>query len=402
MVAAATCPASQPGGRRSGSKLADIFRRFGPGYLRRHTMSPQQAKALRAVGVCRTPALGGHVYRCTHCDYEQPTYNSCRNRHCPICQGAQAIRWLKKRTERLVPTHYFHTVFTLPAELRALALANQRVVFDLMFSATQQTLLELARGRWEALPALTCVLHTWTRKMDFHPHIHCIISGGGLSLSGERWVPGPTKFLFPVKVLSALFRGKFMAGLIRAYEKGQLHFTGGCADLADPEQFAALRRRLYRASWVTYAKRPFGGPRAVMRYLSRYTHRVAIAPSRIISFDEQRVVFKTRGGRKCRLSGDEFIRRFLLHVLPVRYRKIRHSGLLAPSHVSTRLVVAQRLAGELVAPDWPEDPRVEDAASGDTVERGERACPACGVGILVATALPSIRGPPRSLCGGGP
>ena len=377
------CPAAVPGAAGSGPSVGEVFRRFGPDYLRTHVLTPAQGKVLRNIMDCRTAALGGHVHQCTRCDYAVPTYNSCRNRHCPICQGAAAVRWLAARLERLVPTHHFHTVFTVPAELRPLALANPRIVYDLLFAAASETLLELARDRWDALPAITAVLHTWTRTMEYHPHVHCVVTGGGLAQGEESWVSCRPSFLFPVKVLSALYRGKFMDGLIRAYDDGELQFVGGCAELADPEAFASLRRRLYRAAWVTYAKPPFGSTDAVVRYLSLYTHRVAISSSRVLSVADDEVVIRTRNGGTCRLAPEEFLRRFLLHVLPARFRKIRHYGLAAPCHANTLLPIAQRLAGALSRSRRRAHVEVVLGAGGSL----DRRCPACGEGVLVRMRL---------------
>lgn len=375
--------------------MAEIFRRFGPSYLSRVVLAPEQAKVLRNVIACRTAALGGHLDWCDHCGAEWHHYNSCRDRHCPTCQGQLAVKWMAERLERFVDTHHFHVVATVPEELRPLALANRARVYDLLFAAVSETLLELARDRWDALPAITAVLHTWTRQMTYHPHLHCIVSGGGLSSNGRRWVRCKTEFLFPVRVMSSLIRGKFMAGLVRAYEAGELRFTGTSAELSDPEVFAALRRRLYDAAWVVYSKPPFGQLDDLVRYLSLYTHRVAISSSRILSVDDDAIVFRTRGDGTCRLPPDEFLRRFLLHVLPNGFRKIRHYGLLAPSNVSSRLPEAQRLA-RLAAPRRRRThpaPLASTSGSAARPGRGDR-CPTCNQGQLVRWSFPSARAPP--------
>jgi hypothetical protein len=395
-VVATACPAVAPGTAEVRPEVAEIFRRHGPAYLRQHELSPQVAKVLRNIVRCRTAALGGHAAVCEQCGGQWLHYNSCFDRHCPTCQGPLAAVWTSARLERLVPTHHFHVVATCPAELRAVALANPRLVYDLLFAAVSETLLELAADRWEALPAITAVLHTWNRQMGYHPHVHCIVTGGGLSFDRERWVPCRPNFVFPVKVLSALIRGKFMDGFVRAYEAGRLRFAGTSAHLDDPDEFAALRRALYDANWVVYAKRPFGDAENVIRYLSRYTHRVAISSSRLVSVDDDGIVFRTKGDGTCRLHPDEFIRRFLLHVLPKGFRKIRHYGLSAPSNVRTRLPLAQRLAGALnrrrrrVLPPPttpPTPPRSRPPRVGDR-------CPACALGVLVRQPLPLARGPP--------
>lgn len=380
-------------------EVADIFRRFGPGYLQRHQLSPHQAKVLRRVIACRTAALGGHLLVCDSCSASWPRYNACRDRHCPTCQGSTAIRWLAERLDRVVPTHHFHVVVTVPAELHPLCLANQRLLYDMLYAAVSETLLELARDAWDAVPAITAVLHTWTRQMTFHPHIHCIVTGGGLA-DDDRWVASSPRFLFPVKVISALVRGKFMDRLLRAHRNGELRFVGTAARYEDPEAFAVLRDKLYRAPWVAYAKRPFGDVDQVIRYLSRYTHRVAISSSRLVSIDDDAIVFRTRGHRLCRVHPDEFIRRFLLHVLPENFRKIRHYGLSAPSNVANgRLVLAQ----QVVEPE-PQASAGEQETLTFDVPRDEvpaapvvgEPCPCCGAGTVLQLAIDGLaaRGPP--------
>ena len=380
------CPPA-PGGSSARLEVAEVFRRFGPTYLCTHVLSPEQARVLRHILDCRTPALGGHVDTCDHCGKTWRSYNSCRDRHCPVCQGAQQLRWIERRVERLVPTHHFHVVFTLPAELRPVALANRKVVYDLLFKAATDTLLELAQDRWDAVPGITAVLHTWTRQMQLHPHLHCVVTGGGLA-DDDGWVACKPTFLFPVKVLGALFRGKFLDGLVRAHAAGALRFVGSSAQLAQPGAFAQLRRLLYAKAWVVYAKRPFGGPQQVLRYLGRYTHRVAISSSRLVSIDDA-IVFRTHGKRTCRLTPDDFIRRFLLHVLPHRFRKIRHYGLFAPSNVRRRLPIAQDIVGGMNRYDR------RDAEAGRSVRpQRPETCPDCQLGRLRRSMLPPARAPP--------
>lgn len=369
-------------------EVADIFRGFGPHYRREHVVTPAQGKVLRDVIACRTAALGGHVDVCVDCGLRKPSYNSCRNRHCPTCQGGQAVKWIAERIERLVQTHHFHVVFTLPSELRPVALANPKVVYDLLFSAATDTLLELAASKWTAQPGITAVLHTWTRQMELHPHLHCVVTGGGLSEDGRRWIGCRKNFLFPVKVLSRLFRGKLMDGLVRARKAGRLHFVGTSGALANPVAWEALRSQMYRAPFVVYAKRPFGGPEQVLRYLGRYTHRVAIGSSRLVSVTDDAVVFRTHGERTCRLRPDEFIRRFLLHTLPDGFRKIRHYGLLAPANVPTRLVRAQQIVAAL------NRNQRRDQSELTVIVVPERNCPACGQ-PLVREVLERARPPPH-------
>jgi hypothetical protein len=329
--------------------VADIFRAVGDIYRQAHTLSPEEWAAMRAIEVCRTRVLGGHVDLCDGCAFARPAYNSCRNRHCPKCQALTQAAWVEKRMEHVLPTHYFHVVFTLPHELGLLAQRNRKAIFDLLFSAATGTLLQLGKDaqRLGAQLGVTAVLHTWTRDLRFHPHVHCIVTGGGLTSAGDRWIASRQKYLFPVRVLSDLFRGKFLDGLARSYDHGKLDLGGACAPLADRKVFSNLKDTLYRKGWVVYAKRPFAGPEQVFKYLGRYTHRVGISNHRLISFDEHGVCFRTKDGKQVVVSAQEFIRRFLLHVLPDGFVKIRHYGLLASGNLRTRLVDARhRLEAE--------------------------------------------------------
>ena len=298
---------------------------------------------MRDIVACRTEALGGHLDVCSKCNSSRPSYNSCRNRHCPKCQSLAQARWIEARIERLLPTHYFHCVFTLPQELRSIAKRNPTVVFDLLFSAVSSTLLALGRDpkRLGAQLGITAVLHTWTRKLSFHPHLHCIVTGGGLAPTQDRWISAKRRFLFPAKVMKKLFRGKFLDGLRRAERAGKIALDG--TDCAAPGAFAQCLTKVYAKDWVVYAKTPFSSPEHVLRYLGRYTHRVAISNQRIQAFDEHGVRFATKGGQAITLSAEEFIRRFLLHVLPAGFTKIRHYGLHAASNAKTKLAVAKRI-----------------------------------------------------------
>jgi hypothetical protein len=346
-------PAPLHGGEgRPRLEVADIFRAHGEAYRQSHALTSQQLKVMRAIETCRTSVLGGHLDVCTACGHSTPAYNSCRNRHCPKCQSLTQAKWIAERMERILATHSFHVVFTLPEQLRALALANREHLFDMLFSAASSTLLELAKTpKWlGAQPGITAVLHTWTRELHFHPHVHCIVTGGGLSLDQKRWVATRPDFLFPVKVLSRLFRGGFLDALNAAYLSGELNFAGTCANLADSTAFAQLKDRLYRQEWVVYSKPPFGGPNQVFNYLGRYTHRVGISNQRLLAFEQGGVRFRTKDGRTITLEPQEFIRRFLLHVLPKRFVKIRHYGLFAASNATTKLVVAKRLLAEDPSP----------------------------------------------------
>jgi len=298
---------------------------------------------MRDIEACRTASLGGHVDVCPKCDFSRPSYNSCRNRHCPKCQSLQQARWIEARVERLLPTHYFHSVFTLPAGLRSIAMRNPKLVFELLFSAASSTLLDLGRdeARLGAQLGITAVLHTWTRKLTFHPHLHCIVTGGGLAEEQDRWISANRRYLFPVKVMAKLFRGKFLDRLRRAQRDGRLLLDG--TDYAAEGAFAQCITKLYATNWVVYSKTAFASSEHVLRYLGRYTHRVAISNQRIQAFDGHIVRFATKGGETLTLAAEEFIRRFLLHILPNGFTKIRHYGLHAASNAKTKLALAKRL-----------------------------------------------------------
>jgi hypothetical protein len=313
------------GNARPRFEVADVFRASIDGYRQTHDLTSEQERVVRDLLACRTAVLGGHVDVCEDCGFERPSYNSCRNRHCPKCQGLAQALWLEQRKEHLLPINYFHVVFTLPAELRPLVLANRRQLFSLLFQAASETLIALGldEKRLGAVLGFTAVLHTWTRDLRFHPHLHCIVTGGGLGPDGE-WVYLPnSKYLFPLDVLFTLFRGKFLAGLKRLNAQGELNFSGGSASLADPETFRSFIDSLYRKRWNVFAKPPFASAETVYRYLGRYTHRIGIANHRILNVDPTSVRFRTRGEKTAELSHEEFIRRFLLHVLPSAFVKIR-------------------------------------------------------------------------------
>jgi hypothetical protein len=373
-------------------EVADIFRQHGAAYRQRHALAPEQRATMRAIETCRTPARGGHLDVCDACGHTRPAYNSCRNRHCPKCEALREARWIEARMARLLPTHYFHVVFTLPAELRPLVLRNRRRLFALLFRAASRTLLTLGLdpGRLGARLGVTAVLHTWTRDLQFHPHLHCLVTGGGLAADGTRWIRGRRHHLVPVRVLSRLFRGKFLAALTREVATGRLALAGPAADLTDPRAFARFRRRLYRQDWVVHAKRPFAGAPQVFRYLGRYTHRVGLSNHRLLAADDTGVRFTTKHGRAVRLAPHEFIRRFLLHVLPPRFVKIRHFGLFAPGRAAA--AHRDRARGLLAAPavatpheDWR---TLFRRLTGIDLTR----CPRCGRGTMIATPLPP--GPP--------
>jgi hypothetical protein len=340
-------PASGQGPPRP--TVGAIARAHGEAFKRRHALTEAQRKVLRDVSACRTSVLGGRLDVCVSCGDEKAVFHSCRNRHCPACQSLTQARWIEGRMARLLPVDYFHVVFTVPDELLgSLAMRNRELFFDAIFAAGSQTLLTLGADekRLGAQLGLTAVLHTWTRDLRFHPHLHCIVTGGGLTRDGQRWKSSKQDYLFPVSVISALFRGKLVAALDEAYRDGRLDVRGveGLGDSADPDDaWRRLHRKLYRTKWVSYAKPPFAGPESVYQYLGRYTHRVGLSNHRLISATDDEVVFRTRDEQTAKLHPHEFLRRFLLHVLPPGYVKLRHYGLLAAGNVNTKLVVARTL-----------------------------------------------------------
>lgn len=318
-------------------EVGDIFRRYGEAYRRANRLSMAQHKAMNAIEACRTAALGGHLDRCDSCEYQRNSYNSCRNRHCPKCQSLARERWLEARKAELLPVKYFHLVFTLPHELHPIIRTNEALAYSLLFKAASQTMLQLAADpKHLGLKAgMMAILHTWGQNLIYHPHLHCIVPGGGIGLSGKGWKSCRKKFFLPVRVLSALFRGKFLALIQQVFERGELQFPGNAASLQAPVAFGKLLSSLYRKEWVVYAKEPFGGPEQVLGYLGRYTHRVAISNNRIQSLHDAKVSFEWRDYKDANkhklltLNADEFIRRFLLHILPKGFCKIRYFGFLA-------------------------------------------------------------------------
>jgi hypothetical protein len=384
---------------RPALRLGDILRRHGPAYAARHPITPEQSQVLRHLADCRTAALGGHLETCHGCGYARASYNSCRDRHCPTCQASKRAAWLEARLERLLPVPYFHVVFTLPDLLTPLIRCNQRRLYHLLFQAASATLLSLAADprRLGAAIGITALLHTWGQNLLFHPHLHCVVTGGGLSKDGQHWVHGKRHFFLPVKVLGRLFRGKFLAGLRDAYQAGLLSFGGDATELADPPTFRRWLDACYRRDWVVYAKPPFGGPQRVFRYLGRYSHRVAIANSRLLSLDDTHVTFTWKDyadeqrSKVMRLTIDEFIRRFLGHVLPKGFVRIRHYGLLAGVNVATKLERCRHLLG---ATDKPKEARPATTWVERVLQwtgQDPRHCPRCQ-GLLERTVVPPVRG----------
>ena len=352
-------------------------------------------RILNALLSCRTPALGGHRYRCLACGRAHFVPHSCRNRHCPLCQGAAAQEWLAKQEAALLPVPYFHLVFTLPHALNPLIRQNQRALYTLLFEAASQTLLEFGQERFQAQLGITAVLHTWSQTLLDHYHLHCIVTGGALSQDGSRWTKANPQYLFAVRALSEVFRGKFSAGLEQLQARGELEFHGQLQALGQPNAFKRLLRQAVRHRWVVYAKRPFAGPRQVLAYLSRYTHRVAISPRRLLSLNpkEQTVGFTWKdyadGARRKTMTLDlrEFVRRFCLHLLPPRFVKIRHYGLLSNRQRQTRVAQARMLLSKLPPTAAPSAPALD------------RTCPHCGSRwlLLVEIIQPWTAHPPRPL-----
>lgn len=334
-------------------EVADIIRSAGESFVEhsRCWITWQHRKVLLAILRCRTAVLGGHRDRCADCGHVAISYNSCGNRHCPRCQGNACLRWLRAREAELLPTRYVHAVFTLPRELAPLALQNKRVIFNLLFHASAETLLKVARNprHLGAEIGFFSVLHTWDQRLLFHPHVHCILAAGGLAPDHARWIRSSHGFFLPIKVLSRVFRGKFAAGLKAAFHSGDLHFHGTLLHLAEPHAFRAWLRTLFRHDWVVYAKRPFGGPEHALRYLGAYTHRVAISNYRLVALDDGKVTFRWRdsahGNKKklMTLPVDEFLRRFLLHLLPRGFVRIRNFGFLANRRRASLLPLCRQL-----------------------------------------------------------
>jgi len=384
-------------------EVADLIRAAGAAFIERnrHWLSGKHLKVLRAIRRCRTAALGGHLDQCTRCGHRAISYNSCRNRHCPKCQASARDRWLQARRRELLPTRYVHVVFTLPRELAPLALQNKKVVYDLLFRSSAETLLEVARdpSHLGAEIGFFSVLHTWNQKLGLHPHVHCVVPAGGLSLDHTRWIKKRYAFFLPVKVLSRVFRGKFVAALKRAFCHGRLGFHGDLTLLAQPKTFSSWLRKLFRNDWVVYSKRPFGGPEHVLHYLGRYTHRVAISNHRLVSLADEKVTFRWRDSahnneqKLLTLSLDEFLRRFLLHLLPKGFVRIRHFGFLA----HRRRAVFLPLCFRLLSPT-PKESQTEQEASAVDCSSDLWFCPLCGGPMLVLERLTAaqiqLRSPP--------
>jgi len=387
---------------RPSLEVADIFRDHGATWRKANAgrLSLGQLKVMAAIERCRTAALGGHVARCEDCAHEHIAYNSCRNRHCPKCQGAAARTWLAARQAELLPVPYYHVVFTLPAEVARIAYQNKAVVYAILFRAASETLLTISSDpkHLGAKTGITAVLHTWGSAMPHHPHVHCIVPGGGISPDGKTWIACRPGFFLPVRVLSRLFRRLFLEKLVAAHQAGNLQFFNDLAGLADPEAFAVLLKPLRKIEWVVYAKKPFAGPEQVLAYLARYTHRVAIANSRLIEFDGKTVTFKWKDYRAkardrqkvMKLEAGEFIRRFLLHVLPRRFHRIRHTGLFANGSRAENLARARKL---LEVPAAPEGADVQNQEADQDEQTRSQPCPSCGGNMIVIETFQPGRQP---------
>jgi hypothetical protein len=382
-------------------EVADLIRSAGAAFLKRNRkwLSWKHVKVLLAIARCRTAALGGHLDQCTRCGHRAISYNSCRNRHCPKCQTSARERWIAARRRELLPTRYVHVVFTLPAQLAPLALQNKKVIYGLLFRASSETLLEVARDprHLGAEIGFFTVLHTWNQKLGHHPHVHCVIPSGGLSLDHTHWVKSRDRFFLSIHVLRRVFRGKFVAALRHAFRDHQLVFHGNLTLLAHPRTFAAWLRPLFRKDWVVYSKPPFGGPEYVLQYLGRYTHRVAISNHRLVWFAEGKVTFRWRDSahhneqKLMTLSVDEFLRRFLLHLLPKGFVRIRNFGFLANRRRAKLLPLCFHLLGS--------PPQTEQDRSGSKDSSDLWLCPKCGAPMMVMERLTAaeilLRSPPE-------
>jgi hypothetical protein len=384
--------------RQGSPTLGDVIRRFGAKLREQRStaMTTAQTAVLTALGRCHTAALGGHLYRCDNndCGAEHVAFNGCQSRHCPSCQGHKSAAWMQARAAELLPVPYFHVVFTVPEQVSALALGNKKTVYGILFCAAAKTLLTTARDpkHLGAAIGFLGVLHSWSQTLEHHPHLHCVVPGGGLSPDGTRWVACREDFFLPVKVLSSLFRGKFLALLDEAARRGELRFGGSTAAYADPKAWAAFLGRMRRKPWVVYAKPPFGSPEQVLKYLARYTHRVAISNQRLVSVTDDHVTFRYRDRKRgnamrtMTLGGVEFLRRFLLHVLPRGFVRIRHFGLLANRTRKAKLAQCRALLGAqapaVVHPPAMDSNSEPDSDTESHDDREDRRCPRCGIGRL--------------------
>ena len=390
-------------------EVADIFRRYGAAYRQQHagSLSRGQRRVMSAIELCRTAALGGHLEQCDSCGHQRPAYNSCRNRHCPKCQSLARAQWLEDRQTELLPVEYFHVVFTLPEEIGAIAYQNKELLYGILFRATAETLRTIAADpkHLGAEIGFLAVLHTWGQNLLFHPHLHCVVPGGGISADDKRWIACRPGFFLPVRVLSRMFRRLFLEHLQAAFDADKLQFFSSLQPLRDPKAFAAYLAPLRQTEWVVYAKPPFGGPEQVLNYLGRYTHRVAISNNRLLDTDNGKVCFRWKDYRDhsqqkmMTLEADEFIRRFLLHVLPDRFQRIRHYGFLGHRYRQAKLALCRQLLGVALTstdpvprPDKLDYRKLYEQLTGKSL----RECPVCYRGQMVTIAVLSAsdRAPP--------
>ena len=389
-------------------EVADIFRRYGEAYRQQHdgSLSTAQRRVMTAIEVCRTAALGGHLERCDRCDYERPSYDSCRNRHCPKCQSLERAAWVEKRSAEVLPMRYFHVVFSVPEPIASIAYQNKEVVYNILFRATAETLSTIAADpkHLGVEIGFFAVLHSWGQTLQFHPHLHCVVPGGGLSPDGSRWISCRPRFFLPVRVLSRLFRRLFLTHLQEAFDADKLQFFSALENLRDRRAFQEYLDSVRKVEWVVYAKPPFAGPQQVVDYVGRYTHRVAISNNRILDIENGQVKFTWRDYRDHNqqkimpLSADEFIRRFLLHVLPSGFHRIRYYGFLANPRRKQKLELCRQLLGA-PAPPLASSELAKSEDYRDRYERltghSLRECPHCHRGRMIAVQiLPAVRSAP--------
>lgn len=393
---------------RPALEVADIFRMHGPAYREAHghAMSSAQRRVMRAIELCRTAVLGGHVEQCDRCGHRRVSYNSCANRHCNKCQSRARAKWLANQSAQVLPVSYFHVVFTVPDPIAAIALQNKKVVYGILFRAAAATLCRIAADpkHLGAKIGFLAVLHTWGQNLQHHPHLHCVVPGGGLSLDGRRWVSCRNGFFLPVRVLSRLFRGLFLHGIREAYDAGKLGLHGSLRPLANPESFKTALKACRKIEWVVYSKPPFGGPDQVLDYLGRYTHRVAISNDRLLRLEDAKVTFRWkdyRQGNKQKLmtlEAEEFIRRFLLHVLPSGFVRIRHFGFQANCHRETKLALCRELLGvpqvDSARPSTPDRCKaLYETLTGESLT----LCPTCRQGRMLTVEILPVQKQPRAL-----
>ena len=377
---------------RPAFELAGIFRQHGDAYRKARNLPLQQLRVMRAIEVCRTAALGGHVEKCSQCDLTRTAYNSCRNRHCPKCQNTERAKWLEGRQAELLPVEYFHVVFTVPEQIARIAFYNKEAVYGILLRTASETLLTIARDpkHLGAEIGFFAILHTWGQNLLHHPHVHCAIPGGGLSPDYERWISCPPGFFLPVRVLSRLFRRLFLEALEQAFQEGKLRFFGKLEPLKTAPAFARHLAPLRQSEWVVYAKPPFGGPQKVLEYLGRYTHRVAISNQRLLGVDNGVVTFQWKDyrhkdkqkSRHMTVAADEFIRRFLIHTLPPGFRRIRHCGLFASRHREEKLALCRKLLANPAIALLPDSGQLRQLANALDPER-VTVCPRCGKGVMI-------------------